>query len=65
MEYDLRSGFPEYIVKTFHLPYVAHHRFKIELRILFLKFQTKIVHRGLGIVEKDKLRHSESCKLTA
>ena len=65
VEYYLRMPFAEYVVQAWDLAYVADHRNEIEFREASLQFQPYVVHRCLGIVEQEKLLHSETGQLAA
>ena len=65
MEDYLRFPFTEHIVKSLRLSDITDDRYEICFREFFLKFETEVVHRGLGIVKEDELSCSEPCKLTA
>ena len=65
VEHHLRMVRPEHEVQTGGNPDVADDRDEFQGRIALLQFQAKVVHRGLPVVEKDKLLHPERRQLTA
>ena len=65
MEDYLRSPFTECIVETCRETDVTYDRYEVKLRELLFQFEAEVVHRGLSVVEEDKLVNSECRKLAA
>ncbi len=65
VEHNLGTPRAEGVVKAADQPDVTDDGDEVKARELLLKLQTKVVHRGLGVVEKDELPNAEPSELAA